>query len=140
MTDQPTCKQRIKHEFAKEITTLRELWKVYTEGGPEAETEDGQKFKEYGLSFDYVAPGSFRDQKRGYFRYQISWGGPSDEFRFYTDERLVPERIEYWFMDWFDGACVTMRQGKNFDLLNEIFSDWRECGTVEYAYKQAMKE
>ena len=31
------------------------------------------------LSFDYVAPHTFNDQPEGYWRWQFSWGGPSDE-------------------------------------------------------------
>jgi len=29
------------------------------------------------LSFDYVEPNTFNDQKEGYWRWQFSWGGPS---------------------------------------------------------------
>ena len=38
-----------------------------------------------GLSFDFVEANTFEDQKCGYWRFQMSWGGPSDEFRIYTD-------------------------------------------------------
>lgn len=68
------------------------------------EDEDLTKWKEigsiydYGLSLDYVEPGTWNDQKEGFVRYQFSWGGPSDEVRFYRD------RTTYNFMDWFDGA------------------------------------
>jgi len=70
----------------------------------------------YGLAFDYVPMATFSDQQEGYFRYQISWGGPSDEIRFYLSiadrmallqgkrSSIEPESIVYWFMDWFDGA------------------------------------
>lgn len=37
----------------------------------------------------------------------LSWGGPSDGVRFFKDGR-----IEYYFMDWYDGAT--------FDVSNEI--------------------
>ena len=47
--------------------------------------DDIGTFWEYGLALDYVAPGTFKDQKQGYFRYQISVGGPSEEFRFYAN-------------------------------------------------------
>lgn len=87
-------------------------------------------FNEYGLSFDYVSPNTFENQKRGYFRYQLSWGGPSDEFRFYCDENLEPVEIEYWFLDWFDGAHLTLA-GRDNELLLEIFEDFRETGTVQ---------
>ena len=59
------------------------------------------KFHEYGLSFDYVEADTFDNQPKGYHRFQISWGGPSDELRFYS-----LDRVEYWYMDWFDGAYI----------------------------------
>ena len=36
----------------------------------------------------------------------MSWGGPSDEFRIYTDYDKNINYIEYWYMDWFDGAEI----------------------------------
>ena len=66
--------------------------------------EDLGPFYEYGLGFDYVAPNTFKGQRRGYWRYQLSWGGPSDELRFYGDEGMLITKVEYWFLDWFDGA------------------------------------
>ena len=58
------------------------------------------------LSWDFVKANTFNDQKIGYFRLQLSWGGPSTEFRIYTDKDLNIDFIEYWYLDWFDGACV----------------------------------
>lgn len=61
--------------------------------------EDINKGELEGLSFDYVEPNTFNDQEHGYHRWQLSWGGPSDEFRL-----LDNGSVEYWFMDWYDGA------------------------------------
>jgi hypothetical protein len=58
---------------------------------------------EYGLSLDFVEAGTFDGQRRGYVRYQFSWGGPSEELRIYADGE-----IEFWFMDWGDGASRTL--------------------------------
>jgi hypothetical protein len=61
----------------------------------------------YFLSWDYVEPFTFGDsQKAGYWRLQISWGGPSSEFRIYADSEKDIGKIEYWYQDWFDGAFV----------------------------------
>lgn len=61
------------------------------------------------LSWDYVEPGTFEDQEEGYYRLQLSWGGPSDEFRIYTiADTLEVDVIEYWYMDWFDGASINV--------------------------------
>ena len=92
-------------------------------------------FHEYGLSFDYVPEGTFGVQKEAYFRYQLSWGGPSDEFRFFVNPSFKPYRIEYWFLDWFDGANVVL-EGKDEELLEEIFDFFKEIGSVEAEYEK----
>ena len=124
-----TCKERINKEYADTMDALRKLFAAYNgdvcpecdgvgitdtgicelckgEGNLNEESyanEIGTIF-DYGLSFDYC--GAEDDESAstpGYFRYQISWGGPSDEFRFYA-EKITPYKyavwkIEYWFLD-----------------------------------------
>ena len=69
------------------------------------------------LSWDYVEKGTFNDQERGYFRLQLSWGGPGDEFRIYTDYDKSIDYIEYWYLDWYDGACVNVsRDSVSWDI------------------------
>ena len=41
--------------------------------------------------------------------------------------------------EWFDGAKKIL-QGKDKELLQEIFADFKDCGTVEHVHKQAMSE
>lgn len=65
-------------------------------------------FYNYGLSFDFVPVDTFDDMEHAYYRYQLSWGGPSDEIRFYEDGT-----IEYVYMDWATGV--------GFDV---TFKDW----------------
>ena len=60
------------------------------------------------LSWDYVEPYTFDDQREGYYRLQLSWGGPSDEFRIYTDMNKRIHEIEYWYLDWYDGASISV--------------------------------
>ena len=124
-----TCKKRVRCRLKGRISDLRKLWKSCIED-PDKQVPDLGTLGDYGLSFDYVAPNTFEGQKRGYFRYQFSWGGPADEFRFFCDENLNPVTIEYWFLDWFDGAHVPLK-GKDYYLLEEIFQDFNECGTVQ---------
>ena len=62
------------------------------------------------LSFDYVEPNTFNDQIEGYWRWQFSWGGPSDELRAYVNEHKEIHRLEYWFLDWGDGAHVLVNK------------------------------
>ena len=136
MNTDTTCKARINEHYKGRIEDIRQLWEAY-KVNPEAEVEDVGTWSEYGLCLDYVAPRTFRDQRRGYLRYQLSTGGPGDEFRFYMAEDLTLTRVEYWFLDWFDGAHKTLKQGADFDLLAEIYEDWKDTETVQYHIKQA---
>ena len=75
-----------------------------------------QDLEKYGtdfeaLSFDYVPPNTFDKQPEGYWRWQFSWGGPSDELRGYVNEHKELHRLEYWFLDWFDGASLLVSPG-----------------------------
>lgn len=128
------CKDKVQEELNDRIEDLRKLWDAYTSG--EEEVEDLGSIFDYGLAFDYVAPGTFTDKTQGYFRYQLSWGGPSDEFRFYTGPEFEPYSIEYWFLDWFDGASIELN-GLRFNLLNEIFDWFKEGGTVQKVFEDA---
>lgn len=144
-TTQPTCKDRITEHYRGRMKDLRKLVKLDRAGKDEGDPDLGT-LNEYGLCFDYVPAGTFKN-RRGYWRYQLSYGGPSDEFRFYADEYHggagrgmlhSVEKVEYWFLDWFDGAHRTLRQGRDFDFLVDLFGDFDECGTVEYAKAQAL--
>ena len=129
------CAERLDNEYNNTIDDLKRVWEAYNTGDDEA----AEEFYNHGLSFDYVAPHTFGDdQHDGYFRYQLSWGGPSDEFRFYVGPGYEPHRIEYWFMDWFDGASRTLR-GDDYDLLKEIFQWFDEIGTTEAEYEKSRE-
>ena len=84
-----TCAERID-----------EQWRLRREDLSDPEFE--------GLGFDYVEPHTFTDQLEGYWRWQFSWGGPSDELRAYVNELKEIHRLEYWFMDWMDGAKIDL--------------------------------
>ena len=85
-------------------------------------------FHEYGLDFSYVEPDTFDNQPKGYHRFQISWGGPSDELRFYTigkfdvdNEELILDHVEYWFLDWFDGASIDVSEE---EVIKNLWTDY----------------
>lgn len=137
MSETPSCKSRWAAEKNSEIRTIRKLWNLYCAGNEDGD-EDGCRFVEHGLAFDYVAPGTFKNT-RGYWRWQISWGGPSDEFRFYTS-RPMHWRVEYAFLDWFDGYSRKLT-GKDEKLLREIWDSYfDDCGAVSAAYDKACNE
>ena len=78
-------------------------------------------FYEYGLSFDFVESDENSD---GYYRYQLSWGGPSDEIRFYPDGT-----IEYCFFDWFVGIGLDV---SNNDTMKECMQWFKDCGSIDF--------
>jgi len=76
------------------------------------ETKKHSEFSEYeslmdyanqnSLDFSYIEPNTFEKQSKGYWRWQLSWGGPSDEFRYYHfdhDKKKI-KSMEYSYMDW----------------------------------------
>jgi len=132
-----TCEQRIDEQLRGEIKHLRKLWDGYCQGIDEDEDWDDEQFHEHGSSFDYVPAGTFEDQDRGYWRYQISGGGPSDEFRFFSGRELCLYRVEYWFLDWFDGASRRLYDDDR-ELLEEIWDHFKECGAVEHVFNEAV--
>lgn len=133
---QQTCKERLDGELKDRLADIRILWRLYRRDAEASHPELGS-FNEYGLSFDYVPKGTFSDQKRGYFCWQLSWGGPADEFRFYVDEELDVTEIEYWFLDWYDGAGKLLT-GDDFKLLDEIYQDFKDLGIVNAERAKSM--
>ena len=107
------CSDLVEQEFQDRMTDLRRLVQCEYDG---TEDEDLGSLNEYRLCFDYVKPETFDDQIEGYFRYQLSWGGPSDEFRIFVNTDGSPHRIEYWYLDWFEGAHVRVT-GEDFTFL-----------------------
>jgi hypothetical protein len=89
-----------------------------------------------GLAVDYVTPGTFKN-KAGYLRYQLSWGGPSEEIRFYfTPKAREAYKIEFVYLDWGVGV--------GFDVTNEDWAKWlfdlfNEVGTTEAEMNRAFE-
>jgi len=133
--EQKTCEQRVNQHRDSIIEDLQILWDAYCKGDDE-EVEDLGNIFEYGLAFDYVPHDTFTDQEEGYFRYQISYGGPSEEFRFYCDVDRHCYKVEFWFLDWFDGAGRTLH-GTDKDLMMELWSWFDDCGSVETVQNEA---
>jgi len=104
------CSLRIKDEYE---TTMKDIQEFIND-------DDYDGLNEYGLSMDYVEPGTFNDQRAGYFRWQLSWGGPADEFRLYDNDDL-----EYWFLDWNDGACIELRD-EDYDTIFGYLNEYRD--------------
>ena len=89
------CKNLVQEQFEGRLEDLK------------VTDPDDENYIE-GLCFDYVDPKTFNDQREGYWRWQLSWGGPSDEFNIFVNPDQSVHRIEYWYKDWGDGAYVTL--------------------------------
>jgi hypothetical protein len=139
MKAEQTCEERIDEHLAYRLAELQRVWDAHTgTSDPEGEFDE-ESIYDYGLAFDYVAPGTFGDdQTEGYWRYQLSWGGPSDEFRFfYDDGARRPYRIAYRFMDWYDGASRDVTEN---DLLRALWDWFDDCGSVAVTRAKALEE
>lgn len=88
---------------------------------------------DYGLATDYVAPETFDDQEEGYFRFQISYGGPSEEIRFYVNPDFSVHCIEFWLLDWFDGASRDVTKDPRAMALADFYINTE---TFQYLYQQ----
>jgi len=134
MTTQPTCKQRVRKHWngrKADFVAYMNDQEIY-----ENVNDDLGPFGEYGLCFDYVVTGTFRDQRKGFWRYQLSTGGPGDELRFYGDPQGIIYKVEYWFLDWFDGARINVTNQACVRWLVEWFGD---VGSFDHSYNEAIK-
>jgi hypothetical protein len=140
MTRTVSCAARWRARKDSRVTDLRRLLAAYEEGDEHRHANELGTLSEYGLAFDYVAPGTFSDQREGYWRYQLSWGGPSDEFRFYAggcgEQR--PYRISYAFLDWFDGHQRALA-GNDLEVMQRLWTFFHDAGLTEAAYRNGMR-
>lgn len=136
MEQDKKCKDRVKSHLTSRMSDLRKLYKAWCAGNEYV--EDLGILSEYGLCFDYVPAETFSDQKIGFFRFQISYGGPTEEIRFFTDSQFNLVEAQFWLLDWFDGAKQKFT-GKRFEFISELYENYfREPGSVEHAYRKAL--
>jgi len=94
-----TCKERIKESLRSRGEDFERFITAYMGELSEEDESIIDEFYNYGLSIDMVSMGTFKNMKEPYLRYQLSWGGPSEEINFYQNGR-----VEFVFKDWFDYA------------------------------------
>lgn len=96
-----------------------------------------ERFDQYGLSFDYVELD--KNTELDYFCYQLSYGGPSDEIRFYDNGAIV-----YAYFDWFCGVGFNVTREEVFKQLREWFKELDmlnfEQKRSEYDYYDILAE
>ncbi len=138
MTEQQSCAELVKEKWQSTrddiaAMLLGENWDSYKDDQGYDDDFDGyQAFSEYGLSWTYNRP---EDGSNGYYCYLMSWGGPSDELRFYADIRGECHVIEYWYMDWFDGAKHVVTDDTAAKAVAEYFAG---CEAFESAYNEEL--
>jgi hypothetical protein len=127
-TQEKKCIDLVADKFAEQEQTYKDVQKFFedyenaTEGEQIAlkviDENKGNYYHEYEDLFDYVNQTVLSwDYVKGYYRLQLSWGGPSDEFRIYTGANKSIEKIKYWYLDWFDGACIDVpRDSVSWDI------------------------
>jgi hypothetical protein len=118
---QPKCADLVESKYNETEADYKRARKFFEEYQDATEGEQialrvidenrGDFFHEYDDLFDYVNQTALswdyvegEGRKAGYYRLQLSWGGPSDEFRIYVNQDKEIDIIEYWYMDWFDSA------------------------------------
>ena len=104
-----SCKVRVDSAFKGRMGDIRTLYSA-----EEQETKELGSLSEYGLCIDLVKAGTFDKQRADFVQYQISTGGPGEEFRVYKNGD-----VEFWFLDWYDGACVDV-VGDDADIIKDI--------------------
>lgn len=128
MSELESIERRAQSAYQSRRDELAEIFRrmdQQLDNDPEREDEAMTEWHNYGQSFDYVEPFTFDNQRDGYYRFQISWGGPSEELRAWYDSEDNLRALEFWFLDWGEGAmvdvidCTTMRQAMqwNYDLM-----------------------
>ena len=86
-----------------------------------------ERFDEYGLSFDYVELD--KDTERDYFKYLLSYGGPSEQIRFYDNGA-----IEYVYLDWFCGVGFDVT---NDDVFKQVQDYFKELDMLNFEQKRS---
>ncbi len=117
--------QKLEDRFGVEIDPSQYCWYELDVLKEDILEEIERILNEYPLCFDYVPDW-------GFFRYQIAWGGPQYEVRFYTNGL-----IEFAYLDWFTGVGFDVTDDTVFQRLKEILED---SGHFEWAYKEAMSK
>lgn len=102
------------------LESLKEDLEKFMEAESETgyyEVEDLGSLYEYGISFEGVRdddiPGWI-----AFFRWQLSWGGPSTEVRFYPGGKT-----EFVYLDWFCGVGFDVSDDETFRWIRGFFKE-----------------
>lgn len=133
-----SCAERVRGAWASRRADLKEILRRMREVPNWEGDDEYADLHEYGLGIWYTPVGTYPKQKEGWWTYQFSTGGPGDELRFFgawppgrgkSHKERRPERVEFWFLDWFDGAKLDVTDDEVarqvWDYIEEVL-DWKE--------------
>jgi hypothetical protein len=149
-----TCKERLARNFSRTMIELRDMvW----DDSILTDTEKYMELKAYALGFDFVAAGDVGNAVP-FWRWQLSWGGPQDEFRFPYEDSVTKyggdaarafssndglvyagvhqQKCEYWFLDWGDCAHCNVL-GHDLIIMQKVLRYYAETGEVLEAFRNA---
>lgn len=126
---QANCHERVEYHFysrADDLYKYIDNYDIYENG-----SEYLPPFHEYGLCFDLVEMGTFPNQDKPYYRYQLSYGGPTEEFRIYRNWK-----VEFWLLDWFDGDKIDVTDDPVTQFIISQFEPLMNWDNVYDSYEE----
>lgn len=110
--NQPSpCDELLESNFIAHIETLGRYYndQDFYENGD----EDNCPFSEYALCLDKVEAGTFHNQDDPYYRYQLAYGGYTEEIRIYRNHTAL-----YHILNWDCSANTQLSETQAEMLIN----------------------
>jgi len=112
MNKDKSCEKRIDEHLQERLEEVRQ---AISNSGSDEVAVNGEKYDDViewlnCWTLCYADDPHYRAK-----RLELSYGGPADGFRFFEDDT-----IEYYFMDWFDGATRELH-GNDKEIMQELF-------------------
>ncbi len=112
-----TCSELIRDKLERRMTDFKQALKSYEENNYEKiVTEDGDEYEDIIDWIVYYSLGIYDDDYYRAKRLELSYGGPQDYFLYFP----ILERIEYHYLDWFDGASLVL-DSMQYNIMLKIF-------------------
>ena len=139
---EPTCDQRICEMYADTMLQIKNLIKprIHQIGTADDIMMQYEALDGISLGFDYVS-GNTIGIEEPCFRWQLSWGGPQDEFLFPINRHIytldgggslrfdfTAESVtQYWLRDWGDSSHINLDEENN-KIMNSVLRTYGAVG------------
>jgi len=111
------CSELIEDELKRRIEDFKQALSNFKENNYEKiVTENDYEYEDIIDWVNNYVLGYYDDNYYRAKRLELSCGGPQDYFLYFP--KL--ERIEYHYLDWFDGASLVL-DGEDFEIMSEYF-------------------